>query len=111
MSRQYEGWRWIFITEGIASVVLGALIFFALPDSPLTASGLQPDEAKILGLSQTALRGVKTNARSLTEKKRFNWSIFQQVLKDWQVHLQALVFWSNVVPNYGLKFNISTTIR
>lgn len=44
------------------------------------------------------------------EKKRFNWPILKQVLKDWQLYLQALVFWSNVVPNYGLKFNIPTII-
>ncbi|KAF9894341.1 hypothetical protein FE257_007844 [Aspergillus nanangensis] len=29
-----SGWRWIFIIEGIASVLLGATCFFLLPDSP-----------------------------------------------------------------------------
>lgn len=99
-----------FIVEGIASVLLGILTFFALPDSPLTASWLQPDESKFLELSHIAFRGVKTNAKSQVERKHFNWPILKQVLKDWQLYLQALVFWSNVVPNYGLKFNIPTII-
>lgn len=94
----YEGWRWIFIIEGIASVLLGVLTFFMLPDSPLSASWLQPDEAKFLELSHIAFRGIKTNAKSQSEKKRFNWPILKQVLTDWQLYLQALVFWSNVVP-------------
>ena len=26
-----------------------------------------------------------------------------QVAKDWQIYLQAMIFASNAVPNYGLK--------
>lgn len=100
-----------FIIEGIASVLLGVLTFVALPDSPTTARWLTPDEAKYLELSHIAFRGVKTNAKSQTEKKKFNWPVLKEVLKDWQLYLQALVFWSNVVPNYGLKFNIPSIIK
>lgn len=100
--------------EGIVSVLLGVLTFFFLPDSPLTASWLKPDEAKFLELSHIATRGTKTNAANKDEgegkKKRLNWPVLKEVVKDWQLYLQALVFWSNVVPNYGLKFNIPTII-
>jgi sugar phosphate permease len=30
----YEGWRWIFLLEGIATTLLGVLCFFFLVDSP-----------------------------------------------------------------------------
>jgi len=106
----YEGWRWIFIIEGIASVALGVLTFLMLPDSPITARWLKPDESRFLELSHIATRGIKTNAKIDGEKKKFNWPVLKEVVKDWQLYLQALVFWSNVVPNYGLKFNIPTII-
>jgi len=99
-----------FIIEGIASVALGVLTFLMLPDSPITARWLKPDESRFLELSHIATRGIKTNAKIDGEKKKFNWPVLKEVVKDWQLYLQALVFWSNVVPNYGLKFNIPTII-
>ncbi|KAK3721289.1 hypothetical protein LTR37_003164 [Vermiconidia calcicola] len=75
------------------------------------ASWLTPDEAKFLELSHIALRGVKTNAKGSTEKKRFNWKVAKAVVTDWQLYLQTLVYWSNVVPNYGLKFTMPTIMQ
>lgn len=37
-------------------------------------------------------------------KKGFQWSVLWSILTDWQLYLQTLVFMSNAVPNYGLKF-------
>ncbi|KXT09413.1 hypothetical protein AC579_8437 [Pseudocercospora musae] len=112
----YEGWRWIFILEGILSVVLGAVCFFALPDSPTTAKWLTPEESRFLELSHIAYRGVKTtdkmrNLDGTKEKRKINWSVLKQVVADWQLYLQAIVFWSNCVPNYGLKFTMPSIIR
>ncbi len=52
MDGQYgvKGWQWLFLLEGIPSVLLGALTLFYLPDSPESASWLTPDErAALLG--------------------------------------------------------------
>lgn len=105
-----------FILEGILSVVLGALCFFALPDSPTTAKWLTPEESKFLELSHIAYRGVKTtdkvrNLDGTKKKRKINWGVLKQVVTDWQLYLQAIVFWSNCVPNYGLKFTMPSIIR
>src|SRR4051794_9806651 len=34
----YAGWRWIFIMEGLATVVMGIACFFVLVDSPALSS-------------------------------------------------------------------------
>ncbi|KAL1588090.1 hypothetical protein WHR41_03413 [Cladosporium halotolerans] len=106
----YEGWRWIFILEGIVSVVVGISCFFLLPDNPSSASWLKPDESRFLDLMHTSTRG-KAVKHEGEEKKSHHWKTLWQVLTDKQMYFQALVFASNSVPNYGLKFTMPQIIR
>lgn len=103
----YEGWRWIFIIEGLATVGMAFVCYFCLPDSPTLAAGkwLTHDEARFLSLTHIYTRGLqkKPNIDEATGKAKFEWSVLRQVLTDWQLYLQALIFMSNSVPNYGLK--------
>lgn len=84
-----EGWRWIFILEGIASVIAGIMTFFFLIDTPALSPWLTPDEKKYLELRQLAVQGNSMRARE-AEKSR-KWEILRSALTDWQVYLQALV--------------------
>ena len=38
--------------------------------------------------------------------KHFSWSIFWDVVRDWQFYLMVFNYWSNTVPTYGLKFTM-----
>jgi hypothetical protein len=105
----YEGWRWIFIIEGLATVLMGAAVFWLLPDSPEHGAGrwLTLDDARFLRLKHIVTRGIeKTKTNADGKKKKFQWSVLWSVIKDWQIYLQAMVFASNAVPNYGLKFTM-----
>ena len=44
----YNGWRWIFIIEGIATVVVAALAKLVIVDWPETAGFLDGEERKLL---------------------------------------------------------------
>jgi MFS family permease len=39
-----SGWQWLFILEGIPSVIVGVCVWFGLPDWPQTAKWLTPEE-------------------------------------------------------------------
>jgi MFS family permease len=105
-----EGWRWIFIIEGIASVAIGALCFNFLLDTPsLSGKWLEPDEARYLELRQIAHHGVTTAIKE-AEKQR-KWKILKSVFKDWHLYLCCLVYWASVAPNYGLKFTMPEIMR
>ncbi|KAJ5398544.1 hypothetical protein N7465_009033 [Penicillium sp. CMV-2018d] len=53
-----EGWRWIFILEGLASVALGIACFFLLIDTPaLSKRWLSPEEIRYLELSMFIKQG------------------------------------------------------
>ncbi|CAI7669149.1 unnamed protein product [Penicillium crustosum] len=104
----YAGWRWIFIVEGAASVLLAFVCFFCLVDSPqLSTKWLEPDEIRYLLLRKQAERGrivVDENA------DKFDWKTLFSVFKDSHLYLQVLNIWSNTVPNYGLKFSLPQII-
>ncbi|KAF5008488.1 hypothetical protein FDECE_5247 [Fusarium decemcellulare] len=104
----YEGWRWIFILEGLATVLAGVLTFFCLIDSPeRSGKWLDPDEIKFLQLRQLAQSGNEVTHT----KKGVDWKILRSVICDWQIYLQALIYWSNTVPNNALKFTMPRIIR
>jgi sugar phosphate permease len=44
----FGGWRWIFIIEGLATVVLAVASYWLVPDWPETAIFLQPHEREML---------------------------------------------------------------
>lgn len=104
-----EGWRWIFILEGIASAIAGIATFFLLVDTPALSSWLTPEECRYLQLRQFAVQG--NNARVREAEKSRKWEIAKSVICDWQLYLQALVYCSNTVPNYGMKFTMPQIIK
>lgn len=110
-----EGWRWIFIIEGIASVVIGASCFFLLPDTPsLSSKWLKPEEIRFLNLSYQATRGSKRDELAEeggNKKSLAKWSTVKQVLTDKHLYLQVFVYWSNAIPNYALKFTMPQIIK
>lgn len=53
-----EGWRWIFLLEGIATVLAGALCYFCLTDNAETSLWLDDDEKRFLRLRRLAQVGI-----------------------------------------------------
>ncbi|KAI4719855.1 MFS general substrate transporter [Aureobasidium sp. EXF-10727] len=105
----YEGWRWIFILEGLASAVAGLSCFWLLIDTPASStSWLSADEIRYLELRQVAIGRFKPVGH---KEKHFDMRVFLTVLKDWKIYLLILAFWSNVTPNYGLKFTMPQIMK
>ncbi|KAJ0417559.1 major facilitator superfamily domain-containing protein, partial [Aspergillus carlsbadensis] len=101
----YEGWRWIFIIEGLVTVALGIMSFFLLLDAPSLSSGwLTPSEIRFLDLRQIA------NSVQTPQKKGVDWAAILSVLTDWKIYLLILGSWSNAVPNYAMKFTMPQII-
>lgn len=53
-----EGWRWLFVIEGMPAVVLGVVAFFVLTDRPSDAKWLSVEEQKWI---EEKLRGEKAS--------------------------------------------------
>ncbi|AOW02532.1 major facilitator superfamily domain-containing protein [Yarrowia lipolytica] len=106
-----NGWQWIFILEGIATVVVAVFAYWALYDFPENAKFLTQDEREFLQYSleydgydrDLAAKGASSNqpvGRDNSNDKEFVWQAF----KDVQSWLGALAMILIVVPLYSLYF-------
>ncbi|KAH8426022.1 putative MFS transporter [Aspergillus melleus] len=103
----YDGWRWIFIIEGLATVSMSVACYLLLLDSPSLSSGwLTPDEIRYLEVRQLASNNHSGHNHSGFDKK-----LITSVLADWKIYLLILANWSNAVPNYALKFSMPEIIK
>ncbi|KAM5545391.1 hypothetical protein V8D89_001004 [Ganoderma adspersum] len=102
------GWSWIFIIEGMATVVVGFVSFFILVDFPHTAAFLTPEERAWI------VHRKKYDNSSVGEEEHFEVRHIWETLLDWQVWLHILVYMSIIAPLYGislfLPFGFSTAI-
>jgi len=48
------GWQWLFLLEGVPSVVFGIAVLWWLPDGPRAAAWLQPEERDVIAASLAA---------------------------------------------------------
>lgn len=108
----YRGWRWIFIIEGVLTIVLGVAAFFLLPDSPSHSTRwLSNAEIRYLNHLYNKHRRGTVNQHQNTEgessrRNSHDWKTLRYVLLDWQIYLQSLIFMSSAVPTYALKFTL-----
>jgi len=103
-----SGWRWIFILEGIVTVVVGATLYWILPDSPQTASWLEPWEQQYLINRLAQDSGTKGGKVQTAEK--FQRRYITAALTDWKIWLAVLVYWGNSIPLYGFTYSAPTIV-
>lgn len=77
----YKGWRWIFIIEGLISVVIGIFCLFTVPDWPDNATFLNDDERLLL---KTRIFEGASQARM----DRLDAKAIKRCLKDWKIWLR-----------------------
>lgn len=88
-----RGWRWIFILEGILTVLIGASIPWLLPDSPDRAKWLTEDEKNII---KTRLRyDAGTAGHRAEDQNSFKWKYLKEALTDWKIYLGCVIYWGN----------------
>lgn len=89
------GWRWVFVLEGIPSILIGIWTLFRLPDSPRNAAWLEPDERETLAAELEA-------ERSAAERER-KWSTFEW-LRDARFLGFCFYFFCMAAVNWGITF-------
>ena len=77
---QYNGWRWIFIVEGLITVVVAVLSKFFIVDWPETSKFLNHDE-RILLLRRLREEVADAKMNYLDKKAA------RRVFRDWKIYV------------------------
>jgi nitrate/nitrite transporter NarK len=99
-----RAWQWLFLLEGIPSILAGAVTVFFLDDNPSTAKWLTSGER---GLLLDQLREEEAAKRSEGESRHRLIDAF----KSGQVWLLSVVYFGFVMGNYGLWFWLPQIIK
>ncbi|RQM48155.1 MFS transporter [Paraburkholderia bannensis] len=95
----WQGWQWLFLLEGLPSVIVGVLVFFVLDDRIGNAKWLTPDERALLERNIAAEDATKEDPPLVT------------VLTSPRVLLMSLTYFSFVMGLYGVSFWLPTIIK
>jgi MFS family permease len=90
-----HGWQWMFMIEGLPSIVVGVLLYFKLPDRPSDARWLSPEQAAVL----EARAVIDTHGHP--ELTSADWIA---ALKRGSTVLIGLIYFLNQVAFVGLYF-------
>ncbi|KAG4422013.1 hypothetical protein IFR04_004872 [Cadophora malorum] len=105
-----EGWRWIFILEGIATVLVAILAYFTLYDFPDTASFLTIEERAWV-VHRLKYQGSKGSGQMVAETEGFKWKHVKAAFTDWQIYVALWMYWGIVCPLYGISLFLPSIIR
>ena len=97
-----EGWRWVFILEGIPAVVLGVVTIFYLTDKPREAHWLTEQEQAWIATELD---------REKEEKKAIRTHTIGQGLRNRNVIILSLAYFCAVTSAYGLVMWMPTIVK
>lgn len=99
-----EGWAWIFILEGLLTIVVGVSSFWMVHDFP--------DEARFLSADDRArvVRRLKLDQQSSAEHESFQISYLWQALRDWKMWLGMAIYMGCDMPLYAFSLFLPTII-
>lgn len=80
------GWAWIFILEGLATMLIGIACWFMVHDFPDEARFLKPEEKEVI------IYRLAQDKQSSSKHEDFNIKYFLASVKDWKTYAFAIVY-------------------
>ncbi|KAF2755209.1 MFS general substrate transporter [Pseudovirgaria hyperparasitica] len=97
------GWRWIFILEGLLTVVVASFAYLFVSNYPGTSDFLTPAERTFV------VQRLREDSDA-TEDEAFDWASVRNALRDPKCWLYGLVFHTLSLPLYTLSLFLPSII-
>ncbi|GAN05548.1 MFS nicotinic acid transporter Tna1 [Mucor ambiguus] len=105
------GWQWLFLIEGIPTVIVAVAAFFYLPASPSTWS-VFTEEEKLLAIERLNEDGEIINQHiTLGDLDASNKKQALKALTDWKVWMYMVMFFCGSVPNTSISNFLPSIVK
>jgi nitrate/nitrite transporter NarK len=98
------GWQWLFLLEGLPSVLLGVVVLAVLPDGPAKVRWLDADEKRWLEDALAAERAQRHDGARDAHSLR-------DALLDRRVWLFSLIYFAFACTLYGFSFWLPQVVK
>ncbi|HEX4369584.1 MAG TPA: MFS transporter [Rhodopila sp.] len=99
----FAGWKWMFVLEGVPSIILGCFVLRYLTDHPVNATWLDPRQ-------RAWLQDTLAQERKAVEQQHARLGLWQ-ALTDRRVLALCLVYFSMGTTAYGLGYFLPQIIK
>jgi MFS family permease len=100
-----EGWAWIFILEGLATIVIGVISFWMVYDFPDEATFLSDVDRK------RVLKRLSADQQASAEHEQFKMAYFWNSLKDWKTYTGMIIYMGADGSLYAFSLFVPTIIN
>jgi MFS family permease len=99
------GWAWIFILEGLFTVIVGVVSYWMVHDFPDEAQFLSPDDRA------RVLRRLAMDRQASAHREKFAMAFLWEALRDWKTYMFAIVYMGTDGALYAFSLFIPTIIK
>ncbi|CAK7242204.1 MAG: hypothetical protein STHCBS139747_003684 [Sporothrix thermara] len=99
-----QSWSWLFIVEGLISIVVVPWVWFGLPSQPATASFWSAHELDLM-------RRRELKRIEYMGAERFDWAQVRSALLHWRTYVAALVQFFQDVVLYGFSTFLPSILK
>ncbi|KAF1945416.1 MFS general substrate transporter [Clathrospora elynae] len=99
------GWAWIFILEGLTTILVGIASYWMVHDFPAEATFLSPDDRA------RVLRRLRADKQASATHEDFQIKYFWQSLKDWKTLCFAIIYMGADGALYAFSLFLPTILK
>ncbi|KAJ7504258.1 MFS general substrate transporter, partial [Mycena galericulata] len=98
-------WAWIFILEGLVTIVAGVISFFVIQDFPDTAKFLTEAERTLV------IRRLQSDDQFSAAGENLKWKYIWKSLLDWKTWVGMIVYMGADMPLYAFSLFLPSIIN
>ncbi|KAK2628784.1 hypothetical protein QTJ16_001887 [Diplocarpon rosae] len=98
-----SAWAWIFILEGLLSILVSFTAYWAISDYPASAKFLSQEERVEVERRITADHGNLSN--------EFSYRYVRQAITDWKIYIHMLICMAGFCPIYSFALFLPTIVK
>lgn len=98
-----HGWFWIFLIEGLATVVVAVASYFLIQEFPANARFLSPREKNVL-------KALLAEDNDALREEPWSWTEVGRTLRDVKVYLYMFAWMGQALPLYTVTLFLPTII-